>query len=45
MLIQTGGRQRSEAEFRDLLAGAGFRLLRVIPTAVRVCVVESEPAT
>ena len=33
MLVMTsGGRERTEAEFRDLLAKAGFELLRVLPT-------------
>src|SRR5262245_50778191 len=32
MLVCTGGRQRSEAEFRSLYAAAGFALSRVIPT-------------
>jgi hypothetical protein len=42
MLVCTGGRQRSEAEFRDLLAVSGFRLTRVVPTAARVCVIQGE---
>src|SRR5215470_1924975 len=33
MLVCTGGRQRSEAEFRELYATAGFQLTRVVPTA------------
>jgi hypothetical protein len=32
MLVCTGGRQRSEAEFRSLFALAGFTLSRIIPT-------------
>jgi O-methyltransferase domain len=44
MLVCTGGRQRSEMEFRDLLAASGFRLTRVIPTAARVCVIQGELA-
>ena len=44
MLVYTGGRQRSEAEFRYLFAGAGFRLTRLIPTTVRVYVIEGECA-
>jgi hypothetical protein len=27
-----GGRRRSEAEFRDLYAAAGFRLTHLVPT-------------
>jgi hypothetical protein len=32
MLVVNGGRQRTEAESRDMLARAGFELKRVIPT-------------
>jgi hypothetical protein len=44
MLVCTGGRQRSEEEFRALYAGAGFRLARIVPTPARVSVIEGEPA-
>jgi hypothetical protein len=44
MLVCTGGRQRSEEEFRALYAGAGFRLTRVVPTLARVSVIEGRPA-
>jgi hypothetical protein len=44
MLVSTGGRQRSEAEFRVLYQAAGFRLTNIVPTAARVCVIESEQA-
>jgi ubiquinone/menaquinone biosynthesis C-methylase UbiE len=40
MLVSTGGRQRSEAEFSDLYNAAGFRLTRVVPTVTRINVVE-----
>jgi len=40
MLVSTGGRQRSEAEFRALYDAAGFRLTRIVPTPARVAVVE-----
>ena len=40
MLVCTGGRQRSEAEFRSLYAAAGFNLARIIPTVARVSVIE-----
>jgi hypothetical protein len=33
MLVVTGGRQRSEAEFRSLYDAAGFELVRIVPTA------------
>jgi hypothetical protein len=44
MLVCTGGRHRSEEEFRGLLAASGFRLGRVVPTAAGVSVVQGEPA-
>lgn len=43
MLVSTGGRQRSEAEFRELYAAAGFRLAGITPTAARVSVIEGAP--
>jgi len=44
MLVCTGGRQRSEAEFRELYAAAGFRLTRIIPTQAAPCVIEGAKA-
>jgi len=32
MLVMTGGRERTEAEYRQLYEAAGFRLTRVVPT-------------
>jgi len=43
MLICTGGRQRSELEFRFLLGIAGFKLNRIIPTPARISVIEAVP--
>jgi hypothetical protein len=40
MLVCTGGRQRSEEEFRSLYRAAGFRLTRIIPTSTRVSLIE-----
>jgi C-methyltransferase len=40
MLVNTGGRQRSEAEFRSLYGAAGFTLTRIVPTPARVAVIE-----
>jgi len=40
MLINTGGRWRSEAEFRTLYDAAGFTLLRIVPTKVEIMVIE-----
>ena len=34
MLVMTGGRERTEAEYRALLETAGFRLNRVVPTRI-----------
>jgi hypothetical protein len=44
MLVIASGRERTEAEYRQLLAGAGWRLTRVIPTKSPTQIVESEPA-
>jgi hypothetical protein len=40
MLVNTGGRQRSESEFRALYESAGFKLSRIVPTLARVSVIE-----
>ena len=40
MLVCTGGRQRSEAEFRSLYAASGFQLTRIVPTLARASVIE-----
>jgi SAM-dependent methyltransferase len=41
MLILTGGRERSQAEYATLLAHAGLRLERVIPTRAGVKILEA----
>ena len=43
MLVMTGGKERTEKEFQELLAAAGFKLLRVIPTEVPTSIVEAAP--
>jgi hypothetical protein len=45
MLVCTGGRQRSEPEFRALYAAAGFALTRCVPVAppLQVHVIEGRP--
>ena len=43
MLVLTGGKERSEAEFTDLLKDAGFALNRVIPTECPLSIVEGVP--
>ena len=41
MLMFPGGRERTEAEFRTLLASSGWRVNRVVPTASPLSVVEA----
>ena len=43
MLVMTGGKERTEKEFEELLAAAGFKLLRVIPTELPTSIVEGAP--
>jgi len=43
MLAVTGGRERSEAEYRQLLEAAGFSLRRIVPTRSPFCVIEGVP--
>lgn len=44
MMALPGGRERTEEEFRKLLAAAGWRLNRVVPSKSPLCVVEGVPA-
>lgn len=44
MLVMTGGRERTEAEYRALLDSAGFRLTRIIPTHTEMRVIEAVQA-
>jgi O-methyltransferase domain len=44
MLMMAGGRERTETEFGELLAKAGLRLTRIVPTKSPVCVIESVKA-
>jgi hypothetical protein len=45
MLVMTsGGRERTEQEFDQLLRGAGLKMTRVVPTMSVVCVVEGVAA-
>ena len=41
MLVMTGGRVRTETEHRALLATAGFKLTRLIPTQSEMSVIEA----
>lgn len=44
MLVMTGGKERTETEFRNLLEVAGFRLLRITPTNLPPSIIEAQPA-
>lgn len=44
MLLLFTGRERTRAEFEDLLSRAGFRITRVVPTGGMYSVIEAEPA-
>jgi hypothetical protein len=44
MLVSTGGRQRSEAEFHALYDAAGFKLTRIVETMARIGVIEGVKA-
>ena len=44
MLVSPGGVERTEEEFRELLAQAGFRLTRVVPTKSHLSIVEAVKA-
>jgi len=44
MLVLTGGQERTELEYSELLEKAGFRLVRVHPTESTVSVIEAVPA-
>ena len=41
MLLLPGGRERSEEEYRQLLADAGFKLKRIVPTKSPLSVIEA----
>jgi hypothetical protein len=44
MLIVTGGKERTEAEFRALLAAAGLPVTRIVQTPATMSVIEARPA-
>jgi hypothetical protein len=41
MLVRTGGRERTESEFQELLKAAGLQLARVVPTSTHLSLVEA----
>jgi hypothetical protein len=44
MMLTPGGKERTEAEFRHLIAEAGLRFVRVVPTSGTSAIVEAELA-
>jgi O-methyltransferase domain len=44
MLLVAGGRERTAAEYRALLAEAGFAVTRIMPTLTPASVIEAVPA-
>jgi hypothetical protein len=44
MLVMTGGRERTEREYAELLRKGGFHLARVVPTESVISVIEAVPA-
>jgi hypothetical protein len=44
MLVMVGGRERTEAEYRDLVASAGLEVTRVVPTPAAMSVIEAKRA-
>lgn len=43
MLVLTGGKERTEGEFRELLTDSGFQLNRVLPTPAGISIIEAMP--
>ena len=43
MLVMTGGRERTKAEFRGLLDASDYRLTRIVPTMAPQSVIEAVP--
>src|SRR3954469_3243009 len=45
MMAMTCGQERTEAEFAEMFAAAGFRMDRVVPTGTNVSVIEATPVS
>ena len=43
MMVMTGGRERTKAEFQALLDAADYRLIRIIPTLAPQSIIEAAP--
>lgn len=41
MMVMTGGCERTEGEYRSLLAAAGFKLTRIVPTSLPINIIEA----
>jgi O-methyltransferase domain/Dimerisation domain len=41
MMVMTGGRERTGAEYRALLTAAGFKLMRIVPAGFELSVIEA----
>ena len=44
LLLSQGGAERTADEYRDLLADGGFELMRILPTASPLSLIEARPA-
>jgi len=44
LAMTTGGKERTEAEYRKLFEQAGFKLTRIVPTRTPMSVIEAVPA-
>jgi hypothetical protein len=44
MMVWTGGLERTIMQYEQLLARAGLRLIRVIPTRTAICILEAVPS-
>ncbi len=45
MMVATGGVERTEREYRELLESAGFELARIVPTRSEFSILEARPAS
>ncbi len=43
MLVMAGGKERTNPEYRQMLAKAGFRVTSIVPTTSEVAIIESVP--
>jgi hypothetical protein len=44
MMVATGGRERTESQYRTLLEAGGFRLERIVPTTAGIDIIDAAPA-